>query len=138
MYIGVVTIFVSDQDRAKEFYTKKLGWEVVDDAPMGDAGRWLTVRPPGAQTYAALSTGFGEQPKVGGMSGLIVEVDDVFTAAVQLKKSGVEFTEEPKNEFFGGWAMFKDSEGNVHGLHSEAKASGQDDAMTAAATVSTM
>jgi lactoylglutathione lyase len=126
MYIGVVTINVKDQDRAKEFYTKRLGWELVDDAPMGDAGRWLTVKPPGAQTHALLSSGFGQEPpKVGGMSGLIVEVDDVFKAAEQLKKSGVVFTEEPKTEFFGGWAMFEDSEGNVHGLHSPAAVGAQ-------------
>jgi lactoylglutathione lyase len=124
MYIGVVTINVSDQDRAKEFYTKQLGWELVDDESMGESGRWLTVKPPGAQTHALLSPGFGEEDttprKAGGMSGLIVEVDDVFKAAEQLKNSGVEFTEDPKVEFFGGWAMFKDSEGNVHGLHSPA------------------
>jgi lactoylglutathione lyase len=126
MYIGVVTINVSDQDRAKEFYTKTLGWELVDDAPMGESGRWLTVKPPGAQTHALLSSGFGMgEHKVGGMSGLIVEVGDVFTAAEQLKKNGVEFTEEPKTEFFGGWAMFKDSEGNVHGLHSPAAVAAQ-------------
>ena len=120
-YIGVVTINVGDQDRAKEFYTKKLGWEVEDDAPM-EQGRWLTLKPPGAQTTALLAqspAGWEPNP-YNGMSGLILEVDDVFKSADDLKKNGVEFTGEPKMEFFGGWAMFKDSEGNVHGLHSQA------------------
>jgi len=31
---------------------------------------------------------------------------------------GVEFTEVPRREPWGGWAMFKDSEGNQHGMHS--------------------
>ena len=123
MYIGIVTLNVSDQDRAKEFYTKKLGWEVEDDAPMGENTRWLTVIPPGAQTSLVLAKGFGDwaPEKVGGNSGIALEVDDVFTTAEKFKKNGVEFTAEPSNEFFGGWAMFKDSEGNVLGMHSPAK-----------------
>src|SRR5215208_1575896 len=40
------TIWVLDQDRAKAFYTEKLGFEVRTDATMGDF-RWLTVSPPG-------------------------------------------------------------------------------------------
>lgn len=122
MYIGVVSLYVNDQDRARDFYTKKLGWEVRDDAPMGEDGRWLTVAPKGAQTAALLAKGFGDwaPEKVGGMSGLIMEVDDVFKSADELKKNGVEFTAEPSAEFYGGWAMFRDSEGNIHGLHSPA------------------
>ena len=38
------TVYVLDQDRAKAFYTDKLGFEVRDDARMGDF-RWLTVGP---------------------------------------------------------------------------------------------
>jgi len=122
MHIGIVTLYVNDQDRAKEFYTKQLGWEVRDDAPMGDMGRWLTVAPPGAQTAVVLAKGFGDwsAEKVGGNSGLALEVDDVFKTANQFKKNGVQFTAEPSIEFFGGWAMFQDSEGNVIGVHSPA------------------
>jgi predicted enzyme related to lactoylglutathione lyase len=36
-------------------------------------------------------------------------------------KPGVEITEEPRTEPWGGWASFKDSEGNEFGLHSTAK-----------------
>src|SRR5436305_15185507 len=39
-----VNVFVEDQDRAKEFYTEKLGFEVRTDATM-DGFRWLTVSP---------------------------------------------------------------------------------------------
>jgi catechol 2,3-dioxygenase-like lactoylglutathione lyase family enzyme len=38
------TLYVTDQDRAKTFYTEKLGFEVREDARMGDF-RWLTVPP---------------------------------------------------------------------------------------------
>jgi|ERR1022692_2323805 predicted enzyme related to lactoylglutathione lyase len=120
MYISVVSLFVNDIDRTVEFYTKKLGWEKTMDVPMGDGSRWVTVAPAGSQTAFTLAK---DSPnwspdKVGGFSGVIMEVDDVFQTAEQLKKSGVELEEEPRREPWGGWAMFKDSEGNIHGLHS--------------------
>ncbi|PZR58379.1 MAG: bleomycin resistance protein [Candidatus Meridianibacter frigidus] len=120
MHIGIVTLFVNDQDRAKNFYTKALGWDVRDDAPMGPEQRWLSVAPPGAQTAIVLAKGFAgwSEEKVGGSSGLALSVNDVFQTAEQLKKNGVAFTTEPSVEFFGGWAAFEDSEGNEIGIHS--------------------
>ena len=123
MHIGIATLYVSDQDRAKDFFTKKLAWEVRDDAPMGDM-RWLTVAPKGAQTALVLVKGFADwsEEKVGCDTGLVLEVDDVFATGEQLKKNGVEFVSDPSIEFFGGWARFKDSEGNLIGMHSPAPA----------------
>jgi catechol 2,3-dioxygenase-like lactoylglutathione lyase family enzyme len=46
MKIGLVEVFVDDQDRARDFYTGMLGLEVKDDAAYGESGRWLTVVSP--------------------------------------------------------------------------------------------
>jgi len=122
MHIGIVSVYVNDQERAKEFYTKKLGWEVRDDAPMGENMRWLSVAPSGAQTAIVLVKDFADwsPDRVGKDSGIALEVDDVFKSAEQLQAGGVEFETEPSVEFFGGWARFKDSEGNIFGMHSPA------------------
>lgn len=40
------SMYVLDQDRAYDFYTNKLGFEVVKDIPMEDGDRWITVCPP--------------------------------------------------------------------------------------------
>ena len=95
------------------------------DAPMGDGTRWVTVAPPGAQTAFNLAKGSPDSSrgKAGGFSGVIIEVDDVYQTHEQLEKIDIESTEGPRTEPWGGWAMFKDSEGNVHGLHSPAPAS---------------
>jgi lactoylglutathione lyase len=123
MYISVVTLFVDDVDRAIAFYTEKLGWEKTMDAPMGDDGRWVTVAPSGGQTAFTLSKPSPEWGgKTGGFTGVIMEVDDVFRAHDELAKKDVEFTDAPRTEPWGGWAMFKDSEGNVLGMHSPAPA----------------
>ena len=48
--VGTVSVFVADQDRAKAFYTEKLGMELRTDAPLypGAAARWVAVAPAGA------------------------------------------------------------------------------------------
>jgi lactoylglutathione lyase len=119
MHIGIITIYVNDQDRAKEFYTKKLGWHVQNDSPMGENMRWLAVAPPHGQTAAVLAKDFGDwaPEKVGTNTGIVLEVEDIFEDCDRFKRNGVEFTTEPSIEFFGGWAMFRDSEGNRIGMH---------------------
>jgi len=120
MYISAVSLVVKDLDRAIDFYTKKLGWEKTMDAPMGDGERWVTVAPHGAQAAFSLTLRRPDRSdaKAGGSSGVIFEVDDVYATQKEFAKEQIEFTEPPRSEPWGGWAMFKDSEGNVHGLHS--------------------
>lgn len=122
VYISVVTVLVKDVDRAIDFYTQKLGWEKTMDVPMGEDSRWVTVAPAGERTSFTLSTGFPGRSAddAGGFSGTIIEVDDVFKTHEQLSKRGVEFEDAPAMQPWGGWATFKDSEGNIHGLHSPA------------------
>ncbi len=45
--ISIVTVWVLDQDAAKEFYTEKLGFTVTNDIQLDGGMRWLTVQPPG-------------------------------------------------------------------------------------------
>lgn len=122
MYISVVTLHVDDLDRAIDFYTSKLGWEKTMDAPMGD-DRWVTLAPSATQTAFTLMKRDADTPRrADGMSGVIMEVDDVYKTCDELTERGVELADAPRTEPWGGWAMFKDSEGNVHGLHSPARA----------------
>jgi catechol 2,3-dioxygenase-like lactoylglutathione lyase family enzyme len=52
--VGRVMVPVSDQDRAIDFYTTKLGFEKIDDTPYGNGDRWVEVAPPGQATALAL------------------------------------------------------------------------------------
>jgi hypothetical protein len=56
MIVGVnkIVIQVEDQDRALEFWTERVGFEVVKDVTIGDE-RWIEVRPPGRDTIFVLS-----------------------------------------------------------------------------------
>lgn len=121
MHIAFTSIYVTDQDRAKKFYIDMLGFEERVDAPMGDGTRWVTVAPPGEKTEIVfMAKGFPgwSLEAVGQNTRGCLAVDDVFAAHQKWAAKGVEFTDGPRMEFFGGWAMFKDNDGNEWGLHS--------------------
>jgi predicted enzyme related to lactoylglutathione lyase len=114
--VAFVSINVADQDRAKKFYTEKLGFELKLDVAMGDSDgpRWIEVRPPGARTRVVL---FHDPEGTGSMGSCVFDTDDINATAADLKSKGVEILEEPRLAEWGSWwARFRDSEGNEFGL----------------------
>jgi predicted enzyme related to lactoylglutathione lyase len=111
--VKFASIPVKDQERALVFYRDKLGFEVTTDAPMGPGGRWIEMRPPGAQTGIVLLTYQGQEDRVGTFSGMSFECADVDATYTELKARGVEFQGEPQQQPWGRFAMLIDSEGNT-------------------------
>jgi catechol 2,3-dioxygenase-like lactoylglutathione lyase family enzyme len=123
------TVYVTDQDRAKAFYTEKLGFEVRDDARMG-AFRWLTVAPktqpdmcivlygitPGAWMTEDNAAMIKKLVEGGAIGGGVLECDDIRAEYETLKAKGVEFKGEPKEMPYGIEAVFKDDSGNFWSL----------------------
>jgi uncharacterized glyoxalase superfamily protein PhnB len=64
------------------------------------------------------ASGGSSSQRAGVNTGHAFEVDDVFATRAAWAEHNVEFTAEPSQEFYGGWAQFRDSEGNIWGLHS--------------------
>lgn len=87
--VGVVMVPVSDQDRAIEFYTEKLGFELRGDTPYGDGDRWVEVAPPGAATRVALVLP-QEGQSVGAPTNIGLSTRDVEADHAQLKERGVD------------------------------------------------
>jgi lactoylglutathione lyase len=54
--VSTVSVFVSDQDRARDFYTQVLGFELRRDEPLfpGAETRWVSVAPAGSETEVIL------------------------------------------------------------------------------------
>ncbi len=113
--LGSVCIYVTDQDKAKAFYTEKLGFEVHTDAPMGES-RWIAVAPPGAQTEVILykldSNWEHYREVLGKSQSLTFFVDDIAATAADLKAKGVRVTQEPTTEFWGTYMMILDQDNN--------------------------
>jgi predicted enzyme related to lactoylglutathione lyase len=110
--VKFVSIPVTDQQRALEFYTQKLGMRVVTDAPFDDKQRWIELGIPRAETRVVLFTAPGQEKMIGGFMNLSFATDDVEATTRELKERGVEFVKDPKKEDWGTAAIFRDSEGN--------------------------
>ncbi len=116
-HVSLTTVYVSDQDKALDFYVNKLGFEVRADATMGDM-RWIQVAPRGAVTTIVLAHGFGgwSEEKVGQFTGVGLEADDLEATYRELSSRGVEFTEKPSQQPWGMQSQFVDQDGNGYVL----------------------
>lgn len=68
--VKIVSIPVSDQDRALEFYTDKLGFKVATDQPMGDGKRWIEAHHPGRRHQPVFIHAARHEDRVGGFQGI--------------------------------------------------------------------
>jgi len=123
------TVYVLDQERARDFYVNKLGFKIVTDVPMPNNDRWLTVTPPNQPGFeivlSPVSRGIfskenaetlKELVKSGTFGVAVFTCDDIFATYEELKAKGVEFTKSPTKEFYGTEAIFKDDSGNWFSL----------------------
>ncbi len=113
---STVGIYVSDQDRALDFYVNKLGFEKLIDEPMGSGARWIEVAPAGAQTHLVLFTPPGQEDRIGTFSNVVFACDDMKRTHAELSGRGVQFSQEPSEQPWGIWAQFKDPDGNEFGI----------------------
>ena len=106
----IVSVPVSDQEGAKNFYRDVLGFELLRDDPMGPGVRWIQLAPPGCSTTIALVTWF-DTMQPGGLQGVMLNVTDIDADHATLSARGLQLTdigEEP----WGRYAMFSDPDGN--------------------------
>jgi catechol 2,3-dioxygenase-like lactoylglutathione lyase family enzyme len=131
-----VPIFVLDQDRALDFYTNKLGFQVRTDAKMEGGFRWLTVGPkdqPDLEIILmAVKAGMAMDEESarqlrsliekGKMGAGVFETGNCRKTYEELSKKGVQFLSPPEEKFYGIEAIFKDDSGNWFSLgqHKEA------------------
>jgi catechol 2,3-dioxygenase-like lactoylglutathione lyase family enzyme len=111
MYIEVVSVPVSDQDRAKAFYADTLGFEVVSDHPMGEGMRWVQLRPPNSATSITLVSWFDAMPP-GSLKGTVLATDDINATYQQLEGRGLRWNGPVEEQFWGSFATFDDPDGN--------------------------
>jgi len=121
------SLFVSDQDKAYDFYVNKLGFKVNTDVKMENGFRWLTVSPPeqpdleivlmdafhegmhyDEETTKALRTVLDK----GIMGAGVLETSNCRASYEELKAKGVVFRSEPKEQFYGLEAIITDGCGN--------------------------
>ena len=114
------TLFVVDQDEAKDFYVNKLGFEVRMDNSMDGGGfRWLTVGPKGQPDFQIILmklAPFGRMTAENAETLKQIIQSGLVAAGVFETARGVEFPSPPAEKFYGIEAVFQDPSGNRFSL----------------------
>src|SRR5271166_5911832 len=123
MNLEVVTLPVSDVDRAKSFY-QSMGWRTDADIVVGDAFRVVQLTPP----HSSCSIAFGKgltTAEPGSAQRLLLAVNDIDAAREDLVGRGVEVSEvfhlaggrvpgpDPEGRSYQTYVSFSDPDGNA-------------------------
>ncbi len=111
--IEVISVPVTDQQRAKAFYLS-IGFNLITEAPMGDA-MWIQLGLPGGGPSIALVNWF---PKMtaGNLQGLVIATDDIVKERASLLAKGISVSEIDQTPW-GRFAQVNDPDGNGFSLH---------------------
>ena len=117
-HIGEIALLVRDYEEAIAWFTQKLGFALVADAPIPPAERWVTVAPPGSQATVRLARAETERQRqqIGHQADervlLYLHTDDFERDHAVYAARGVQFVEAPRLEKYGTVAVFEDLYGN--------------------------
>ena len=111
--LELVVVPVTDVERAKSFYTDKLGFNLDHDVQASDTMRVVQLTPPGSACSIAIGMGIAKSVP-GSLQGLQLVVNDIQAARAELMARGVEVTEvqrlDPRDG--GAFVFFSDPDGN--------------------------
>ena len=130
MIKGIKTqaVYVTNQNASLAFYQGTLGMEVRRWEPLGVAGSWIEVAPPGAQTCLVLYPRDLMPDWQQRKPSIVLGCDDVAATHAELVDKGVQFTQEPTAMAWGNFAAFVDPDGNELGLSDAADKGAQEPA----------
>ncbi len=118
-HIESIALVVRDYDEVIDFYTTKLGFDLVEDSPLADGKRWVLVAPPGSGKTRLLLAKAANQmqahrvgDQTGGRVFLFLNTDDFWRDYKAMRSEGVRFCETPREEGYGTVAVFEDLYGN--------------------------
>ena len=112
-------LLVRDYDGALAYYAGVLGFEILEDTPLGGGKRWVRVRPRGSKGAGLLLARAAtpeQQSAVGRQAGgrvlFFLHTDDFRRDYQAFSERGVRFIESPREEPYGTVVVFEDLYGN--------------------------
>jgi catechol 2,3-dioxygenase-like lactoylglutathione lyase family enzyme len=108
--LELVSVPVSDVDRAKAFYTEQAGFNADHDHTVSEDLRFVQLTPPGSACSIAIGTGLLDTVP-GSVQGLQMVVSDIEAARAELLERGVEVSEVQVFPW-GSFVFFSDPDGN--------------------------
>jgi uncharacterized glyoxalase superfamily protein PhnB len=120
--IGGIVIFVSNQARAIEFYTQKLGFDVKGEYPYKNT-KWVEVAPKNSTTTISLMEPNADmmtneeieqaRKEIGTMTSLWFYTKNINDTYKELQEKGVNITEPKKQNWGGIMSQIKDQDNNI-------------------------
>jgi catechol 2,3-dioxygenase-like lactoylglutathione lyase family enzyme len=117
--LAQLALVVRDYDEAIAWYTRVLGFALVEDSALGGGKRWVVLRPPGpggADLLLARAASPEQESRIGNQTGgrvfLFLHSDDFWREHRALTAHGVTFVSGPREEAYGTVAVFEDLYGN--------------------------
>jgi catechol 2,3-dioxygenase-like lactoylglutathione lyase family enzyme len=107
-----VSVPVSDQDKAREFYVDTLGFELLVDNSWREGMRWIEVSPESSATSLMLVS-WSDSLLSSMYRVIVVATDDILAFHEDLVAKGVFFELPPTESINGTQAMFRDPDGNA-------------------------
>jgi catechol 2,3-dioxygenase-like lactoylglutathione lyase family enzyme len=115
MRLELVTVPVSDVDRAKAFYADQVGFVVERDHHVDENHRFVELLPPGSACSIALTKGYAD-PEPGSLRGTQLNVDDLEVVRAELLGRGVRIS-DIQDYPWGRFCFFSDPDGNDWSFH---------------------
>ena len=119
-HLALIALVVRDYDEAIDFYTRKLGFDLVEDTVMSPEKRWVVVKPRGeggCKLLLAKAAAPEQASRIGDQTGgrvfLFLHTDDFDRDHELYTSRGIEFVRPPSVEAYGKVAVFRDLYGNL-------------------------
>ena len=107
--LELVTVPVSDVDRAKAFYVERAGFVADHDHVVQEGLRFVQLTPPGSACSIAIGDGLTDVPPGSAQAQLVVA--DIEIARDELRSRGVDVG-DVQSFPWGSFVFFADPDGN--------------------------
>lgn len=120
--LAMVSLLVKDYDEAIDFYTRKLGFQLLEDSRVSETKRWVVVAPPGSSSSLLLAKAATEEQEktvgrqTGGRVFLFLHTDNLDRDHQHLLEEHITIVRGPVEEPYGKVLVFQDLYGNLWDL----------------------
>jgi lactoylglutathione lyase len=115
-HIKTTAVYVENQEKAIEFYTETLGFEIRARAPMGPQAEWIELAPQGAQSAIVVYPRSLMEDWQRRKASIVFSCENAEVTYQELARRGVVFKQPPKEMAWGVFAIFSDPDGNEFAL----------------------
>lgn len=122
MKISKITYLVRNYEEAISYFVEKLGFQLIENSQIDAQKRWVVVQAGQNSVQLLLARAVNEEQlaalgnQAGGRVGFFLQTDDFIGTFERMRKNGVEFIEEPRQEIYGKVVVFMDLYGNLWDL----------------------